>query len=95
MEIHETFSKWGYPDNHDDIARKVAQLLAKLRAEEPQLDLNGQDNIWIVKPACTVLLKQSYRVDEESSVSASLTTSWIMVLASKHNTSCKSTSKIP
>jgi hypothetical protein len=33
---------------------KIEEVLKKLKDREPQYELNGEKNIWIVKPACKI-----------------------------------------
>ena len=43
---------------------------------EPQFNLNGSSNIWIVKPACKYLYMQFYQEEEASNAFPSSRVFW-------------------
>ena len=72
---------------------KIRHHLAILKERDPQHEINGMRNVWIVKPNCTFAFIQSCQEEGASVASITFTISPIILSASPLNSSSKSTLK--
>lgn len=60
---------------YEVLDERVRSMLEQLKKWDPQIEMNGFRNVWIVKPNCKCEIIQSCRGGEESGVSTTYTTS--------------------